>query len=94
MDLFRISKHQQRLILVGQFFLPRIIFLPRCACQSLICFCCIVLGPTSPLDGIDVFLQPLIDDLKRLWIGESTYDIARKENFRMRAALMWTINDY
>ncbi|GAU50134.1 hypothetical protein TSUD_408660 [Trifolium subterraneum] len=55
---------------------------------------CIVLGPSNPTDGIDVYLQPLIDDLKRLWIGELTYDIARKENFTMKAALMWTINDF
>ncbi|KAK2444001.1 hypothetical protein QL285_015063 [Trifolium repens] len=55
---------------------------------------CIIPGPSNPTDGIDVYLQPLIDDLKRLWIGESTYDIAKKENFTMRAALMWTINDF
>jgi len=55
---------------------------------------CIVPGPTNPTDGIDVFLQPLVDDLKRLWVGELTYDIANKENFTMRAALMWTINDF
>ncbi|GAU27327.1 hypothetical protein TSUD_05530 [Trifolium subterraneum] len=55
---------------------------------------CIIPGPSNPTDGIDVYLQPLIDDLKRLWIGELTYDIARKENFTMRAALMWTINDF
>ncbi|GAU49929.1 hypothetical protein TSUD_408300 [Trifolium subterraneum] len=55
---------------------------------------CIIPGPSNPTDGIDVYLQPLIDDLKRLWIGELTYDIARKENFTMRAALTWTINDF
>jgi len=64
-----------------------------CMSKPYLFLSCIVPGPTSPLDGIDVYLQPLIDDLKRLWIGESTYDIARKENFRMRAALMWTINE-
>ncbi|GAU47859.1 hypothetical protein TSUD_243840 [Trifolium subterraneum] len=55
---------------------------------------CIIPGPSNPTYGIDVYLQPLIDDLKRLWIGELTYDIARKENFTMRATLMWTINDF
>ncbi|KAK2441483.1 hypothetical protein QL285_012776 [Trifolium repens] len=55
---------------------------------------CIIPGPSNPTDGIDVYLQPLIDDLKRLWIGELTYDIATKKNFIMRAALMWTINDF
>lgn len=51
---------------------------------------CIVPGPSNPTDGIDVFLEPLVDDLRRLWVGEVTYDIAKKENFTLRAALMWT----
>ncbi|CAL5192329.1 unnamed protein product [Lathyrus oleraceus] len=55
---------------------------------------CLIPGPKSPKAGIDVYLQPLIDDLKRLWIGEWTYDISCKQNFTMRAALMWTINDF
>ncbi|XP_058767341.1 uncharacterized protein LOC131641034 [Vicia villosa] len=55
---------------------------------------CVIPGPSSPKAGIDVYLQPLIDDLKRLWIGEWTYDVSRKENFTMRASLMWTINDF
>jgi hypothetical protein len=30
-----------------------------------------------------------------LWSsGALTYDISRKQNFLMRAALMWTINDF
>jgi hypothetical protein len=41
---------------------------------------CIIPGPSNPTDGIDVYLQPLIDDLKRLWIGELTYDEV-KSNF-------------
>lgn len=54
----------------------------------------VIPGPSNPTTGIDIFLQPLIDDLKRLWNGVLTYDIARRENFMMRAALMWTINDF
>ena len=55
---------------------------------------CVIPGPDSPTAGIDIYLQPLIDDLKRLWDGVLTYDISRKQNFTMRAALMWTINDF
>ncbi|XP_058732953.1 uncharacterized protein LOC131604516 [Vicia villosa] len=55
---------------------------------------CIILGPSSPKARINVYLQPLIDDLKRLWVGAWTYDVSRKQNFNMRAALMWTINDF
>ncbi|KAK2454153.1 hypothetical protein QL285_001747 [Trifolium repens] len=54
----------------------------------------VIPGPSSPTAGIDIYLQPLIDDLKRLWEGVVTYDISRKQNFKMRAALMWTINDF
>ncbi|XP_038693762.1 uncharacterized protein LOC119991488 [Tripterygium wilfordii] len=56
---------------------------------------CIIPGPHNPKSKIDVYLQPLIDELKLLWDeGVLTYDISRKQNFKMRAALMWTINDF
>jgi len=42
-----------------------------------------------------VCLRPLIDELTQLWSSRAlTYDILRKQNFVMRAALMWTINDF
>ena len=52
-------------------------------------------GPNNPKGKIDVFMQPLIEELKSLWsVGVQTYDVAKKQNFNMRAALMWTINDF
>ncbi|XP_049388507.1 uncharacterized protein LOC125852871 [Solanum stenotomum] len=55
----------------------------------------IVPGPKNPKQQLDVFLQPLIAELKNLWnIGVNTYDISKKQNFKMRAALMWTISDF
>ena len=55
----------------------------------------IVLGPKYPKQKLDVFLQPLIAELKTLWeVGVCTYDISRKQNFQMKAALMWTITDF
>ncbi|KAH7848072.1 hypothetical protein Vadar_033521 [Vaccinium darrowii] len=51
-------------------------------------------GCRSPGVDIDVFLRPLIDELKELWtIGIDTYDAVTKQNFQLRAALLWTIND-
>jgi len=45
--------------------------------------------------NIDVCLRPLIDGLTQLWsFRVLTYDILRKHNFVIRAALMWTINDF
>ena len=55
---------------------------------------CLISRPRNTKNGIDVYLQPLIDDLKKLWNGVETYDISRKNNFMMRATLMWTINDF
>jgi hypothetical protein len=55
----------------------------------------VILGPSSPGQNIDVCLRSLIDELAQLWSsGALTYDISRKQNFLMRAALMWTINDF
>ncbi|XP_049388296.1 uncharacterized protein LOC125852607 [Solanum stenotomum] len=55
----------------------------------------IVPGPKNSKQQLDVFLQPLIAELKNLWnIGVNTYDISKKQNFKMRAVLMWTISDF
>ncbi|XP_038983288.1 uncharacterized protein LOC120111038 [Phoenix dactylifera] len=55
----------------------------------------VISGPKSPGKSIDVLLRPLIDELKILWeVGVTTYDIFRKENFQMKAVLLWTINDF
>ncbi|WMV13399.1 hypothetical protein MTR67_006784 [Solanum verrucosum] len=51
-------------------------------------------GPRSPGNDIDIYLQPLIDELKLLWDSRiETYDASRNQTFQMRAALMWTIDD-
>jgi len=55
----------------------------------------VIPGPRSSGRNIDVCLRPLIDELAQLWSsGALTYDISRKQNFLMRAALMLTINDF
>ncbi|XP_049385806.1 uncharacterized protein LOC125849897 [Solanum stenotomum] len=51
-------------------------------------------GPKSLGNDIDVYLQPMIEELKELWDGVETYDAHTKSNFLMRVALMWTINDF
>ncbi|GJR27018.1 transmembrane protein 45B-like protein [Tanacetum coccineum] len=53
-------------------------------------------GPKSPGKDIDVYLRPLIDDLKDLWelAYVETIDAATSKTFNMRAMLLWTINDF
>ena len=51
--------------------------------------------PRHPKKTIDIYLQPLNEELKGLWSdGVEAYDVSKKQNFAMRAALMWTINDF
>ncbi|KAF5457849.1 hypothetical protein F2P56_021926 [Juglans regia] len=52
-------------------------------------------GPKAPGNDIDVYLQPLVNELKDLWEnGIDTYDASKSENFQLHAALLWTINDF
>ncbi|GJT69610.1 reverse transcriptase domain-containing protein [Tanacetum coccineum] len=53
-------------------------------------------GPKSPGKDINVYLRPLIDDLKDLWAkpGVETIDVATGLKFNMRAMVLWTINDF
>jgi len=55
----------------------------------------LVPGPEHPRRSLDVFLQPLIHELQLLWSeGVVAYDVSLKNNFVMRAVLMWTISDF
>ncbi|XP_016173008.1 uncharacterized protein LOC107615464 [Arachis ipaensis] len=47
-----------------------------------------------PGNDIDVYLEPLINELKQLWVGVETYDAVEKKTFKMYATLMWTISDF
>ncbi|GJT60491.1 putative transposon, En/Spm-like protein [Tanacetum coccineum] len=48
-----------------------------------------------PGNDIDVFLEPLVDDLHTLFeIGVDTYDASIKDNFNLCAVVLWIINDY
>ncbi|XP_028078309.1 uncharacterized protein LOC114280176 [Camellia sinensis] len=54
----------------------------------------LISGSQQSGNDIDVYLAPLIDDLKMLWkVGVEAYDVY-KEHFRLKAILLWTINDF
>lgn len=38
-------------------------------------------GPKCPGNDIDIYLQPMIEELKELWDGVETYDTHSKSNF-------------
>ncbi|KAL4296016.1 hypothetical protein GQ457_12G008530 [Hibiscus cannabinus] len=54
----------------------------------------IIPGEKGPGNDIDIYLQTLIEELRQLWVGVQTFDVLKKENFNLRAALLWTINDF
>ncbi|XP_058755972.1 uncharacterized protein LOC131629194 [Vicia villosa] len=52
-------------------------------------------GPKQPGNDIDVYLSPLIEDLKIQWEeGIDVFDGYSCENFKLRAMLFCTINDF
>ncbi|XP_074347341.1 uncharacterized protein LOC141686190 [Apium graveolens] len=65
-----------------------------CMKRRYIMLCLLISGPTEPGNDIDVFLQPLIEDLQELWRGKQMYDAYKKESFMLRGILLWTISDY
>jgi len=55
----------------------------------------IIFGPKQPGNDIDVYLTPLIEDLRLLWDkGVEVFDAYGKMNFNLRALLFCTINDF
>ncbi|XP_076938814.1 uncharacterized protein LOC143607153 [Bidens hawaiensis] len=66
-----------------------------CMKESSFMLTLLIPGPKSPGKDIDIFLRPLVDELKMLWDeGVQMRDASTKTIFRMHAALLWTINDY
>ncbi|XP_025662015.1 uncharacterized protein [Arachis hypogaea] len=65
-----------------------------CMKQTSFILSMIIPGPKMPGNDIDVYLEPLVDELKQLWDGVETYDANKRTTFKMRAALMRTISDF
>ncbi|CAK8541326.1 unnamed protein product [Lathyrus sativus] len=69
---------------------------PRlCMKRKYIMLSMMISGPKQPGNDIDVYLSPLIDDLKVLWEeGVDVFDAYSGEQFNMCAMLFCTINDF
>ncbi|KAM3386984.1 hypothetical protein ACQJBY_010090 [Aegilops geniculata] len=66
-----------------------------CMKKSYLSLSLIIPGPKSPGDKIHVFMQPLLEDLRDLFVnGMTTYDASEQKTFKLRAAVLWTINDF
>ena len=52
-------------------------------------------SPRQPGNDIDVYLAPLIEDLKLLWeVGIEPFGSYKKEFFTLKVVLLWTISDF
>lgn len=66
-----------------------------CMKQPYLMLSLLIPGPKAPGYEIDVFLEPLIEELKLLRDeGISTYDFSTDETFLKRATILWTINNF
>jgi len=64
-------------------------------------FYMVILDSNNPYIYIYIYIcmyicfQSLINELKSLWSSMTlTYDVLRKQNFQVKVALLWTINDF
>nr|XP_004492197.1 uncharacterized protein LOC101504131 [Cicer arietinum] len=65
-----------------------------CMKRKYIMLSMMISGPKQPGNNIDVYLSPLIEDLRMLWEGVDVFDGYSREYFKMRAMLFCTINDF
>ena len=55
----------------------------------------LISGPKQPRNDIDVFLEPLIEDMKMLWEdGVKMMNASVKKEFTLKAIIFVTITDY
>nr|GEW91570.1 hypothetical protein [Tanacetum cinerariifolium] len=55
----------------------------------------LIQGPKQPGNDIDVYLEPLIEDIKTLWnTSIEVYDAYAKDNFILRAMIFYAISDF
>ncbi|KAL0394989.1 UNVERIFIED_CONTAM: hypothetical protein Slati_4465100 [Sesamum latifolium] len=66
-----------------------------CMTSEYIFLAIVIPDPSSPKHLVDVYLEPLIEELQNLWhVGVLTHDNAMNQTFMMRPALMWTVKAY
>jgi len=66
-----------------------------CILRKYIILCMTIADPRQPGNDIDVYLTPLIEDLKQLWEeGVDAWDANVQQTFRLRTMVFCTINDF
>ncbi|WVZ52654.1 LOW QUALITY PROTEIN: hypothetical protein U9M48_003693 [Paspalum notatum var. saurae] len=66
----------------------------ECMEQSNFMMALLIPGKECPGKDIDVFLEPLVEELLELWKGVPTIDALSGKSFDLHAAVIWCIHDY
>jgi hypothetical protein len=60
----------------------------KCLKEGFIFLALVISGPKEPKKQMDIFLQPLFEELKMLWSGVDAYDSHLKCRFNLRIAYL------
>ena len=83
------SNHNSWLVLLVIYNLPSTL----CMKRKYMMFSMMISGPKQPRNDIDVYLKPLIEDLKLLWNERvDVFDTFKNESFQLHAMLFCNIN--
>jgi hypothetical protein len=65
-----------------------------CHKQKYLLLTTLISGPKQASIDIDVFLEPFMEDMQRLWEhGVNIWDEYKKEHFNIKVIILYTIND-
>jgi hypothetical protein len=65
-----------------------------CHKQKYLLLTTLISGPRQASNDIDVFLEPLMEDMQKLWeYGVTMWDEYIKQHFNLKAIIFYTIND-
>jgi hypothetical protein len=56
--------------------------------------CLIVASPDNPEPQQNVMMQPMIEELKQLWVGVEAYNCHKKQKFNLRVTYLFSIHDF
>jgi hypothetical protein len=66
----------------------------KCLKQGFVFLILVIPGPKESRKQMNIFLRPLMKEMKELWQGIDAYDSHLKCRFNLRAAYLWPIHDY
>jgi hypothetical protein len=66
----------------------------KCLKEGFIFLALVIPGPREPKKQMNIFLQPLFEELKKLWQGVDAYYSHLRCRFTLHASYLWSIHDY